>query len=588
MKKMRIIFPNDGVITLFYLCMLSTTAHSMRIEGEFSPLYEKTLDLSLLKTTLSTDAQEITVNTKILAPCRALSTLIGTGTKKIPLPNVPSYELVHLTGCLQAHYDLLHARSKEEYAKARTQFDTQLNTQERVYSTLLSAHYLGHEDLRAMCSRMCVLKQYTQHITDELPMELDVEIASAMLDTTPLYDNLPHWMAQRFWLNPSRTLHNDRGAIWSLASNTTGSQIVVGDEHGVVQVYDRNQPDPVFTFQAHNNAISTISFNSDDTKIVTCACDGSIRFLDIPLQTSTEPMAVEHQLTPFVLKTHTQTEQMAYDENNAIVLINLTTETEQTLHGHTDFILCLAFNHTGSLLASGSKDSTVKIWHTASGACTTTFSTHLNEVTSVEFSPNGSLFASGSDDKTIYLYNVASFELIASLKGHTNKIWSLIFSDDNQFLYSAAIDGSVKIWHIPSLRVIKNLVLPHRSEIYSMVLQPQGTLVTGDKNGRIVFWNIKKLISSIQALQRTMKRNTTIDQAQLIIDAYDAPRRQPLDCSAVSDPRDENGKRERGDTFETLPLAMQNMLIKHLQVKPPEKKAKIKNTSHKKKRKDRG
>lgn len=89
-------------------------------------------------------------------------------------------------------------------------------------------------------------------------------------------------------------------------------------------------------------------------------------------------------------------------------------------------------------------------------------------------------------------------------------------------------DGSVKIWHIPSARLIKNLVPEKRSCIQAMILQPQGRLVTGAKNGHILFWDIKKLISSIKTMQRDLQRNTTIDQAQLIIDAYDAPHRLPL------------------------------------------------------------
>ena len=34
-----------------------------------------------------------------------------------------------------------------------------------------------------------------------------------------------------------------------------------------------------------------------------------------------------------------------------------------TLEGHNGWVKSVAFNHNGTLLASGSKDSTIKLWN---------------------------------------------------------------------------------------------------------------------------------------------------------------------------------------------------------------------------------
>jgi WD40 repeat protein len=69
--------------------------------------------------------------------------------------------------------------------------------------------------------------------------------------------------------------------------------------------------------------------------------------------------------------------------------------------GHTDSVTSVAFSPDGSLIASGSEDSTIKLWRVSDGALVRTLTGHTIGVYSVAFSPDGSLLASGGRDRTI-------------------------------------------------------------------------------------------------------------------------------------------------------------------------------------------
>ena len=68
------------------------------------------------------------------------------------------------------------------------------------------------------------------------------------------------------------------------------------------------------------------------------------------------------------------------------------TQERMTLDGHVDSVPCVVFNPAGTVLASASKDKTVKLWDPTNGTLTRTLNGFKGMVQNAAFSPNGQLF----------------------------------------------------------------------------------------------------------------------------------------------------------------------------------------------------
>lgn len=95
----------------------------------------------------------------------------------------------------------------------------------------------------------------------------------------------------------------------------------------------------------------------------------------------------------------------------------------RTLQGHAARVWSVGFNNDGSLMASASKDHTIRLWRIENGgAVSVPLKGHTGEVNSVALQPNGNLIASGSDDCTVKLWEVDGDNhatLKTTLDGHS-------------------------------------------------------------------------------------------------------------------------------------------------------------------------
>lgn len=67
----------------------------------------------------------------------------------------------------------------------------------------------------------------------------------------------------------------------------------------------------------------------------------------------------------------------------------------------------MAFNVPyGDKIATGSLDTTAKLWDSNTGKCLHTFEAHNGEVVTIAFDPHKSLVATGSMDRTSKLWDL--------------------------------------------------------------------------------------------------------------------------------------------------------------------------------------
>src|SRR5438034_347921 len=88
----------------------------------------------------------------------------------------------------------------------------------------------------------------------------------------------------------------------------------------------------------------------------------------------------------------------------------------RTLKGHRGSVLAVAYAPTGKLLASCSRDKTIKVWDARTGKLKRVLEGHSGGLECIDFSPDGKLLASSSQDSTIRLWEVATGEVRHILK----------------------------------------------------------------------------------------------------------------------------------------------------------------------------
>jgi len=166
----------------------------------------------------------------------------------------------------------------------------------------------------------------------------------------------------------------------------------------------------------------------------------------------------------------------------------VTGQVVQCLKGHADVISALAYNPTGTMLASGSNDLTIRFWDTASGAQLSAVSGPTREIYDLEWSPDGQRLAAACFDGTALVYATSGPGPII-LRGHTAEVGTVAWVAGGTRLVTGSFDSTVRLWDPFSGALISTT--PQPSLVGSLAAAPDGRLAcslgaqTGENSIRI-------------------------------------------------------------------------------------------------------
>ncbi|OQY55980.1 MAG: hypothetical protein B6245_18975 [Desulfobacteraceae bacterium 4572_88] len=167
-------------------------------------------------------------------------------------------------------------------------------------------------------------------------------------------------------------------------------------------------------------------------------------------------------------------------------------QEKNRLEAHHFAVRSLCFSPDGKLLASGSDDSTVRLWSTQGGSELETLEGHSGPVLSADFSPDGQWLASGSEDRTIRLWQIrhGRGEVFRTLKGHSAAVCAVRFSPDGKMLASGGEDRIIRFWNVKKGRKIRKVLKDHADTVLSLDFHSQGKrLASGSSDSTIRLWD---------------------------------------------------------------------------------------------------
>jgi tetratricopeptide (TPR) repeat protein len=106
------------------------------------------------------------------------------------------------------------------------------------------------------------------------------------------------------------------------------------------------------------------------------------------------------------------------------------------------------FHPGGELLASASKDRTVRVWDVTTGLAVSKLEGHLASVWSVAYHPSGKWLLSSDAVGAVKVWDAATNKELTTMRGHTGSIGNIAVSPDGSLSATAGTDRTARLWDI--------------------------------------------------------------------------------------------------------------------------------------------
>jgi WD40 repeat protein/uncharacterized caspase-like protein/energy-coupling factor transporter ATP-binding protein EcfA2 len=235
-----------------------------------------------------------------------------------------------------------------------------------------------------------------------------------------------------------------------------GKLIATASDDKTIKIWDRTGK-LINTLTGHQDRVTNLAFSPDNNFLVSASADGTVRLWRV--------------------------------QNNEF-------QPLKTLTGHQDWVTDVAFSPIpplnqggeGGIIASSSRDSTIKLWQ-LDGTLITTLSAARGWINSLAFS-SSSLLASAGEDGTIKLWQVNNNDVreIKTIKENDDRITDVTFSHDGQKLAAAGDNGTVNLWQVADSKLINSYSHPDR--VNRVSFSPDDKLLaTVTIDGNVNIWN---------------------------------------------------------------------------------------------------
>jgi serine/threonine protein kinase len=160
-----------------------------------------------------------------------------------------------------------------------------------------------------------------------------------------------------------------------------------------------------------------------------------------------------------------------------------------TLQGHEGPVWTVGFLPGGRSLVTGSDDTTIRLWESATGHEKAILHGHNGAILAVLVAHSGKFLVSGSGDGALHLWDLpgqSARTLKASAGGNVRR---LALSLDDLILAVGSSTQGVDLWDLHEHRLRQTLPSNHHT-IQSIAFAPDGkALATGDTSGSIRLWD---------------------------------------------------------------------------------------------------
>jgi WD40 repeat protein len=258
-------------------------------------------------------------------------------------------------------------------------------------------------------------------------------------------DTIKLWNVKTGNLLQTVTGHSD--SVYSVAYSPDGQTLASGSSDNTIKLWNVKTGNLLQTVTGHSDSVYSVAYSPDGQTVASASGDKTIKIWQIPAFISkapvqqtqsqvsqppvstpqSQPVTIPAPQTTIPVK-NTKLRKLliaailgligtqiygyarygVFPVNPISIIANLSSgiSLEKTLTGHSSLVWSVAYSPDGQTLASGSHDTTIKLWNIKTGNLLQTFTAHFVSVNSVVYSPDGQTLASGGYDKTIKIWRL--------------------------------------------------------------------------------------------------------------------------------------------------------------------------------------
>lgn len=244
--------------------------------------------------------------------------------------------------------------------------------------------------------------------------------------------------------------------ISAVSVNRTGEWLALGSSKtGQLLVWEHASESNILKQSSHLDALTTLTYSPDSTRIITGADDGLIKIWDIA--------------SGFHIATFTE---------------------------HSSAVTASAYSKRGNILFTSSLDGSVRAWDMLRYRNFRTFTapTRLS-FSCLAIDPSAEVVCAASHDSfDIHLWSVQTGALLDQLSGHEGPVSTLAFTPDGRYLVSGSWDHTIRIWSIFD-RSQTSETLQLTSDLLCITIRPDSAQIAASTlDGQLTFWNLNASI----------------------------------------------------------------------------------------------